>query len=349
MKPVRIGDRGIGPGHPCFILAEAGVNHNGDVDLALKLVDAAADAGADAVKFQTFKADRLVSPEAAKAAYQVEATGGGESQLEMLRGLELSQEAHWKILAHARERGILMLSTPFDAESADFLDRLGLPAFKIGSGEITNLPLLAHVAAKGKPLILSTGMAWLAEVAEAVRTVRDAGARDLVLLHCVSNYPAEPRDVNLRAMRTMADAFGVPVGYSDHTVGNEVALAAVALGACVIEKHFTLDRSLPGPDHKASVEPAELASLVRGIRVVEQALGHGRKEPTAAEADTARVARKSLVMARDVQAGTVLTEDMVAIKRPGTGLPPAMLKDVVGRTLRQDVKAGTVIDLAMLG
>jgi len=348
MKPVRIGDRCIGPEQPVFVIAEAGVNHNGDVDLALKLVDAAAEAGADAVKFQTFKAERLVSPDAPKAAYQVETTGGGESQFDMLKRLELSEKAHWKILAHARQRGILMLSTPFDAESADFLDRLGLAAFKIGSGEITNLPLLAHIAAKGKPLILSTGMSWLAEVAEAVRTVRDAGARDLVLLHCLSNYPADPRDVNLRAMRTMADAFGVPVGYSDHTVGNEVALAAVALGACVIEKHFTLDRSLPGPDHKASLEPAELTALVRGIRVVEQALGHGRKEPTAAEADTARVARKSLVMARDAQAGTVLTEDMVAIKRPGTGLPPATLKDVVGRTLRQDVKAGTVINLAML-
>ena len=343
-----IGERRIGSSQPCFILAEAGVNHNGHVSLAMKMVDAAADAGADAVKFQTFKADRLASPEAPKADYQVKATGGGESQLEMLRGLELSEKAHWKILAHARERGILMLSTPFDAESADFLDRLGVAAFKIGSGEITNLPLLAHVAAKGKPLILSTGMSYLAEVEEAVRTVRDAGARGLVLLHCVSNYPADPRDVNLRAMRTMADAFGAPVGYSDHTVGNEVALAAVALGACVIEKHFTLDRSMPGPDHKASLEPAELASLVRSIRVVEQALGHGRKEPTAAEADTARVARKSIIMARDAQAGTVLTEDMLAIKRPGTGLPPAMLKDVVGRTLRQDVKAWTVIDLAML-
>jgi N,N'-diacetyllegionaminate synthase len=187
MTTLAIGDRKIGPGQPCFVLAEAGVNHNGHVGLALKLVDAAADAGADAVKFQTYKADRLVSPDAPKAAYQVRATGGGESQFEMLRRLELSEKAHWKILAHARERGILMLSTPVDAESADFLDRLGLAAFKIGSGEITNLPLLAHIAAKGKPVILSTGMSWLAEVAEAVRTVREAGARDLVLLHCVSN------------------------------------------------------------------------------------------------------------------------------------------------------------------
>jgi N,N'-diacetyllegionaminate synthase len=348
MTTLAIGDRKIGPGQPCFVLAEAGVNHNGHVGLALKLVDAAADAGADAVKFQTYKADRLVSPDAPKAAYQVRATGGGESQFEMLRRLELSEKAHWKILAHARERGILMLSTPFDAESADFLDRLGLAAFKIGSGEITNLPLLAHIAAKGKPVILSTGMSWLAEVAEAVRTVREAGARDLVLLHCVSNYPADPRDVNLRAMRTMTDAFGVPVGYSDHTVGNEVSLAAVALGACVIEKHFTLDRSLPGPDHKASLEPAELTALVRGIRVVEQALGHGRKEPTAAEADTARVARKSIIMGRDAQAGTILTMDLLAVKRPGTGLPPAMLNEIVGRTLAEDVKAGTVIDLEML-
>jgi N-acetylneuraminate synthase len=348
MTTLAIGDRKVGAGQPCFIIAEAGVNHNGRSDLALKLVDAAAEAGADAVKFQTFRAERLASPGAPKAAYQVKTTGGGESQFEMLKRLELSAEAHRELVARARERGIVFLSTPFDEESADFLDGLGAAALKIGSGELTNLPLVAHVARKGKPVIISTGMSWLAEVEAAVRAVEEAGNRQVALLHCVTNYPADPADANLRAMRTLEQAFGVPVGYSDHTVGIEVALAAVALGACIIEKHFTLDRSLPGPDHQASLEPAELAALVRGIRAVEKALGTGRKQPAPAEAETARAARRSLVMAKDAPAGTVLTESHVALRRPGTGLPPAMLKSVVGRTLRRDVAAGAVIELSML-
>jgi len=348
MKEISIGGRAVGPAHPCFIIAEAGVNHNGSVETACRLVDAAATAGADSVKFQTFTAERLVSRGAPKAAYQVQTTGGGESQFDMLKRLELPDDAHRELLDYSRRKGILFLSTPFDAAGSDFLDDLGLPAFKIGSGEITNLPFLQHVARKGKPIILSTGMAWLSEVDEAVRAIRETGHTDLLLLHCVSRYPADPRDANLRAMRTMADAFGVPVGYSDHTLGSEVALAAVALGACIIEKHFTLDRTLPGPDHRASLEPPELQALVAGVRRVEQALGTGEKRPVAGEADVARAARKSLVMARDAAAGTVLTEDLVAIQRPGTGLPPAMLKWVIGRKLRQDVAAGTVIELAML-
>jgi len=240
------------------------------------------------------------------------------------------------------------MSTPFDEESADFLADLGVAVFKIPSGEITNLPFLRHVACRGKPMIVSTGMSYLGEVETAVRTIEEAGNYDFVLLHCVSNYPADPADVNLRAMQTMATAFGVPVGYSDHTLGIEVAIAAVALGACVIEKHFTLDRSLPGPDHRASLEPDELAVLVRGIRTVEAALGQGRKEPAASEANTAAVARRSLVAARDIPAGTVLTEEMLAIKRPGTGLPPAMLGHTLGRRTRVNMPAGTIIDLGML-
>lgn len=349
MKIIRIGEHTIGAGHPCLIVAEAGVNHNGDPESARRLVDGAFEAGADAVKFQTFKTERLVSPEAPKAAYQVRTTGAEESQFEMLKRLELPPEAHRSLLAQCRRQGIAFLSTPFDEESADFLDSLGVPAFKIGSGEVTNLPLLRHVARKGKPIILSTGMSWLGEVEAAVRAIREAGGPGLALLHCVSNYPADPRDANLRAMRTMAEAFDVPVGYSDHTLGADVALAAVALGACVIEKHFTLDRNLPGPDHRASLEPAELAALVKGIRTVELALGTGRKEPAASEADVAGAARKSLVMARDAAAGTVLTEDLVSIQRPGTGLPPAVLPYVIGRRLRRDVAAGAVITLAMLG
>ena len=345
---VDIADRKVGPGQPCFIIAEAGVNHNGSLELARQLVEVAARAGADAVKFQTFKAARLVTPDAPKADYQLQTTDAAESQYDMLRQLELSPEAHKELMAYCQRQGILFMSTPFDEESADFLADLGVAVFKIPSGEITNLPFLDHVAHKGKPMIVSTGMAYLGEVEAAVHIIEQAGNRSFVLLHCVSIYPADPADANLRAMQTMATAFGVPVGYSDHTPGIEVALAAVALGACVIEKHFTLDRSLPGPDHRASLEPDELTALVRGIRTVEAALGHGRREPAASEANTAAVARRSLVAAKDISAGTVLTEEMIAIKRPGTGLPPAMRPYLIGRTVQMTVPAGALFTLEML-
>ena len=240
------------------------------------------------------------------------------------------------------------MSTPFDEESVDLLDELGVPVFKIGSGEITNWPFLEYVAGKGKPIILSTGMSYLSEVDEAVRVIRDAGCDQLVLLHCVSNYPSDPVDTNLRAMQTMATAFQEAVGYSDHTPGIEVALAAVALGACLIEKHFTLDKNLPGPDHKASLGPDELAALVQGVRTVEAALGCGRKGPAASEANTAVVARRSLVAARDIPAGTTLTEELIAIKRPGGGLPPAMRPYLVGRRVHDAVPAGTLLRPDML-
>lgn len=343
-----IAGRIVGPGRPCFIIAEAGVNHNGRLELAFQLVDKAQEAGADAVKFQTFKAERLVTHDAAKADYQREITGKAESQFEMLSRLELSAEAHQAILVHCRRKGVLFLSTPFEEQSADLLERLGVAAFKIASGEITNLPFLAHIARKGKPMIVSTGMACLGEVEMAVNTIWKAGNRDIILLHCVSKYPAAPPEINLRAMQTMATAFGLPVGYSDHTPGIEVPLAAVALGACVIEKHFTLDRNLPGPDHQASLEPDKLKSMVQGIRTVEAALGHGRKEPAASEANTAAVMRKSLVAAFDIPAGTLLTEELIAIKRPGTGLPPAMRSYLIGRTTRVLIPAGTVLALDML-
>lgn len=346
--PMSIQGREIGGAQPCFVIAEAGVNHNGSRELARRLIDVAAEAGADCVKFQTFSAQRLVTASAPKASYQVRTTGGQESQYEMLRRLELSEEDHRELIAHARRRGICFLSTPFDEQSADFLDSLGVPAFKIPSGELTNLPFLAHVARKHKPMIVSLGMASLGETEAAVEAIERAGNRQLVLLQCVSNYPADPADVNLRAMQTVQTAFGVPVGYSDHTEGLEAALAAVALGACVVEKHFTLDRTLSGPDHAASIEPAELQQLVRSIRIVEAALGSGRKQPVASEADTAAVARKSLVAACDLPAGTVLSERLVAARRPGTGLPPAMLPYVLGRVLRCPVAAGTPLELEML-
>jgi len=348
VRPISVAGRGIGPGYPCFVVAEAGVNHNGEPEKTFRLVDAAVRAGADAVKFQTFTAEQLATRDAPKAGYQAEVTGSGESQFEMLRRLELSAEAHRELLAYSRQHGILFMSTPFGEDSADLLDELGIAVFKIPSGEITNLPFLAHVARKGKPMIISTGMATLGEVETAMRVVRDAGARDLVLLHCVSNYPARPSDVNLRAMETMAAVFEVPVGYSDHTAGMEVALAAVALGACVLEKHVTLDRSLPGPDHRASLEPAEFAALVTGIRTVEGALGNGCKEPAASEAEMAAVARKSLVAARHIPAGSKLTEEMLAAKRPGTGLPPAMRSQLLGRVVSRDIPAGTLLTLDMI-
>lgn len=345
---IRLSGRKIGAGQPCFIIAEAGVNHNGDVEIARQLIDVAKYAGTDAVKFQTFRAEDLATPTAPKAEYQLLATGSDESQLEMLRRLELSPEAHRTLMNYCQEQGILFLSTPFGEDSADFLADLGIVAFKIPSGEITNLPFLSHVARKGKPMILSTGMSSLAEVETAVRTIEETANRELVLLHCVSNYPANPADVNLRAMHTMAAAFGLPVGYSDHTMGDEVALAAVALGACVIEKHFTIDHSLPGPDQQASLEPAELGALVRGIRIVEASLGDGRKVPIAREVELAKAMRKSLVAARDIPVGAVLTEDMIAIKRPGTGLPPTMFSKVLGQIAKENIPEGALLSLRML-
>ena len=349
MRTVRIGSRLVGPGQPCFVIAEAGVNHNGDPDLAFRLVDAAVSAGADAVKFQTFKADRVASPQAAKAAYQRRRTPEDEAQLDMLRRLELPFDVFECLHAYCAEQGILFLSTPFDEESAEFLARLGVPAFKIPSGEITNLPFLRRVPAYASPLIVSTGMSYLGEVKAALAILAGAGVEDVVLLHCVSNYPADPADVNLRAMDTLRAAFDVPVGFSDHTQGIEIALAAVARGACVLEKHFTLDRNLPGPDHAASLTPDELASMIASIRRVEAALGDGRKRPTPSEVEMAAATRRSIVAVRPIPRGAVITEDMVGLRRPGTGLAPALLSQVLGRRARQDIAPGTLLTLEMLG
>ena len=340
---LQIGDRLVGPNQPVFVIAEAGVNHNGDLKLARALIDVAVDAGADAVKFQTFHADLLATAHAPKAAYQLQTTAAEESQIDMLRRLELSTEDHRELQSYCQERGIIFLSTPFDEEAADFLDELGVAAFKISSGDLTNSPLLEHVAAKGKPVILSTGMSELAEVIEAVSVLHAAGCESLILLHCVTDYPANPNEVNLRAMQTLRAAFNLPVGFSDHTEGIDVALAAVALGACVIEKHFTLDRSLPGPDHRASLEPVELRQLVKSIRRIEAALGNGRKVPSQSEIETAKVARRSLVAGRDIAAGATLEREMIVLRRPGTGLPPATLATLVGRRTVRNIDAGTLL------
>jgi N,N'-diacetyllegionaminate synthase len=347
MQAIRIGNKSVGPQQPVFVIAEAGVNHNGDLAMARALIDVAVEAGADAVKFQTFHADLLATADAPKAEYQLQTTGDGESQLEMLRRLELTSEAHRELQFHCHERGIIFLSTPFDEAAVDLLDELGVPAFKISSGDLTNSPLLEHVAQKGKPVILSTGMAELSEVIEAVSVLNAAGCENPVLLHCVSNYPADPADVNLRAMQTMRAAFDVPVGFSDHTTGIDISLAAVALGACVIEKHFTLGRTLPGPDHRASLEPAELRQLIQAIRRVETALGDGRKMPTASELETAKIARRSLIAAVDISAGATLVREMIALRRPGTGLAPSTLETLLGQHALRDISAGTVLNLEM--
>jgi N,N'-diacetyllegionaminate synthase len=321
-----------------LIVAEAGVNHNGDPDLARRLIDVAAHAGADVVKFQTFTADRLATRAAPKAAYQSETTGNAETQHAMLRRLELSDEMHRELIAHCQARNIEFLSTGFDIESVDLLAALGQRQFKIPSGEITNLPYLRHIGQLRKSVILSTGMATLAEVQTAVEVLERAGTprSDMTVLHCTTEYPAPIAEVNLRAMLTLQAACGVKVGYSDHTPGIEVAIAAVAMGATLIEKHFTLDRSLPGPDHKASLEPSELAAMVTAIRNIESALGDGVKRVTPSEAKNQPIARKSLVARRAIRAGEPFSAENLTAKRPGTGVSPMRWDDIVGRRAPRD-------------
>jgi N,N'-diacetyllegionaminate synthase len=346
VDPISVNGRKIGAGEPCYVLAEAGVNHNGDLGLAHKLVDTAADAGADAVKFQTFSADRLVTRRAPKAEYQQQRTGADESQHAMLKQLELDEAEHLQLLKHCQDRGILFVSTPFDEQSADMLERLGVRMFKMSSGELTNLPFQAHVARKGKPVVVSTGMGTMEEIAETVATVRSSGSPPLALLHCVSAYPTPPEDANLLAMSSLHVAFAVPVGWSDHTMGLAISFAAVALGACVLEKHFTLDRSLPGPDHVASLEPDELKALIAGVKEVGSAIGDGRKRPRPAELNVIDVARKSLVAARDLKAGNVLASGDIAVLRPGTGMAPKYRDFLIGRRLNQDRAGGTLFEPA---
>jgi N-acetylneuraminate synthase len=343
IRQIQIGNRFVGPGAPVFVIAEAGVNHNGDLELARQLVNAAFAAGADAVKFQSFIADELVSSSAPKANYQLQTTDPAESQYEMIKRLELSVEAHEALNHHCQALGIQFLSTPFDRRSADLLQRLGVPAFKVSSGDLTDWPLLDYLARFAKPIILSTGMSYLEEVRGSLEVVRAANNPDAIVLHCVSNYPAADTDANLRAMQTMADELDVPVGFSDHTEGSAIALAAVALGARVIEKHLTLDRNLPGPDHQASLEPGQFKSLVADIRRVESSLGHGTKEPAASESNTRNVARRSLVAAMTLEAGTILNADMLREKRPGTGISPSALSEVVGKKLARRIEPNEMI------
>ena len=328
-----------------YIIAEAGVNHNGSFDLAKQLIDAAAAAGADAVKFQTFIPEKVMSVYAKKAEYQAAATGGDESQIEMIRKLWLPYEDFERLAAYCVQKGITFLSTPFDIPSLRFLMTLGLPLIKIPSGEITNLPLLLAAAETGKPVILSTGMSELDEIAFARDTLLQNGCPEVTLLHCNTEYPTPFEDANLRAMHALRERFGGRVGYSDHTLGIAAPLAAAALGAEVIEKHFTLDCSMEGPDHAASLEPDALAAMVQGVREVELALGSGIKTASESEKKNMDIARKSIVAARDIRKGETLTEDNLDVKRPGNGVSPTRWFEVLGTVAVRDFAADELIEL----
>ncbi len=348
MKPIFIAGRPVGPGYPAFIIAEAGVNHNGQTALAMQLIDAAAAAGVDAVKFQTFKAEKLVTQSAQMADYQIENIGQESSQLEMLRKLELQYADHAMLKAYAEQRKLIFMSTPFDQDGIDFLRALGVVAFKAGSGDLTNGPYLEKMARQGLPMIISTGMAVMEECREAVATIRAAGDPGLVVLHCTTNYPCPEAEVNLRAMATMAAELNCLIGYSDHTDGILVPQLAVAAGACVIEKHYTLDRNMEGPDHKASLEPHELQEMVQMIRRVEAILGSGVKEPNASELKIMAAARKSIVTREKISAGTEILAEMLDIKRPGTGISPKKLQDLLGKRTKVSIEADTIITWDML-
>jgi N-acetylneuraminate synthase len=334
---IEVGTEYIGEGEPVYIIAEAGVNHNGDLRIAKQLVDAAKKSGANAVKFQTFRTDELVTTHAEMASYQKKQLKDRTRQFDMLRKLELDFDDFIKLKHYCDAKRIQFLSTPHSPSAVDFLDSI-LPVFKIASGDLTNLPFLELVAAYNKPIIISTGMGTLDEVEEAVNTIRNKGNKQIVLLHCVTNYPAFLETLNLRALITLKETFGVPVGFSDHTTGVAASIAAVSLGACVIEKHFTLDKKMPGPDHKASFEPKELLELVQIIRSVEDALGDGIKKPIESELKMREIARKSLVAKIDIPRGSILTEAVIQIKRPGIGIAPKHLKSVIGKKAVRDIK-----------
>lgn len=327
-----------------YIIAEAGVNHNGSKELAYKLVDAAKKAGVDCIKFQTFKAENLVSHNAAKADYQKDTTGEG-SQIDMLKKLELSYDDFVDLKKYCDQEGICFLSTPFDFESIIFLNGLDMPFWKIPSGEITNFPYLVALAKTKKPVVMSTGMCRMNEIEEAMRVLKDNGTPSIKLLHCNTEYPTPYEDVNLNSMKTMADAFGVEVGYSDHTKGIEVPVAAVALGATIIEKHFTLDRNMEGPDHKASLEPDELAQMVSSIRHIEKALGSADKKPSPSEMKNIEVARKSIVASTHISAGEVFTENNLTVKRPGSGISPMRWNEVLGQKAARDYEEDELIEI----
>jgi|TARA_B100001964_G_scaffold245829_1_gene337077 N-acetylneuraminate synthase/N,N'-diacetyllegionaminate synthase len=346
---IKIGDKLVGNKSPILIVAEAGVNHNGNINLAKKLVDAAVEAGADAVKFQTFNAENIVTISAEKAKYQRERTGSEKPQYDMLKKLELTAEEFIELAKYSRKRGIIFLSSPFDENSVDLLDEIGVPAFKIPSGEITNFPLLKYIAKKGKPVILSTGMSTLEEVREALKVIKNNGSNDVILLHCVTGYPSKVKDMNLRVMETLKTTFGLPIGLSDHTLGTTIPTASVALGAVLLEKHFTLDKNFIGPDHKASLDPKELSGMVLAIRDVETALGNGIKKITQEEEEIKAVLRKSIVAKVDITKGAIIQEDMLIIKRPASGLEPKFIAIIVGRKTTHNIRKDEPISWEAIG
>lgn len=327
-----------------LVIAEAGVNHNGSLDLAMQMVDAAKRAGADIIKFQTAKPEALISKYAEKAAYQKENTGEDESQLDMVRKIMLRYEQFIPLKRYCEQREIKFLSTPFDLDSIDFLEELGCDIWKIPSGEITNLPYLEKIAYTHKPVIMSTGMATMDEIRDAMKVLKDAGTGEVTLLHCTTQYPTPFEDVNLKAMITLRDQFGCAVGYSDHTKGIAIPIAATAMGATVIEKHFTLDRTMEGPDHKASLEPDELAEMVTAIRQVEKALGDGQKKPVLSETENKTVARKSIIAARNIKKGELYTEENLTTKRPGNGISPMRWYEFIGKTANRDYAEDELIE-----
>ncbi len=343
MKEIKIEDYLIGETNPCFIIAEAGVNHNGDIELAKRLVEEAKKSGADCVKFQTFKAERVVTENAPKAKYQLQMTDPEESQINMLKKLELPGESYKEIIQCCHENEIIFLSTPYNIEDVEILNDLGVPAFKLPSISAAEPWFAAYTAKKDKPIILSTGMATLGEVDETVRAIIDAGNEQLILLQCTTNYPSQHENANLRAMQTMQKAFGLQIGYSDHTQDDTACIVSVGLGAKVIEKHFTLDKTLPGPDQSTSYEPEEFARLVSNIRNAEKVLGSAKKEPCEIERENIKGMRRSIVAKQDITKGSVMNEGMLTIKRPATGLPSKYFFDVVGRKTRSDISTDALI------
>ena len=333
--------------HNVLIIGEAGVNHNGDLNIARKLIDVAVEAGVDMVKFQTFITEEGITGNAEKAKYQLSTTDKKETQFEMLKKLELDREAHEELIRHCNHKGIRFLSTAFDHPSIDLLNELNIPLYKVPSGEITNLPYLRHIGRMGKPVILSTGMATLKEVEDAINVLRESGTPkgEITVLHCNTSYPTPMEDVNLKGMLTIRDELEVKVGYSDHTLGIEIPIASVAMGASVIEKHFTLDRGMEGPDHKASLDPCELKAMVNAIRNIENALGDGVKRPSSSEMKNKSMARKSIVAARNILEGEIFTKEDLVVKRPGTGISPMKWDEIIGTIAQRDFSKDEAIEV----
>lgn len=344
---IRINNKTISENSPVFIIAEAGVNHNGDIKIAKQLVEEAKNAGADAIKFQTYKTENIVLKSAEKAEYQKRTTGNG-SQYEMLRKLELTKEDFRELANYAKIKGIIFLSTPSDKESVDLLCQLNVPLFKIGSSDITNFPLLKYVAEKRLPIVLSTGMSNLGEIEEAIKIIKDNGSKQIILLHCITNYPAKISNLNLRVINTLKSTFKLLVGFSDHSIGIYAAISAVSLGACVIEKHFTLSKDQQGPDHLASLNPNELREMIKAIRLIKKGLGNGLKIPTEDEEKIKKIARKSIVSKVNIPKGETISMDMLGVKRPGTGLSPKYLNIIIGRRAKEEIKKDKIINLKLL-